>query len=172
MARRFTDSEIWSQEWFRRLSRDYKLAFFYIKDRCDIAGIWPVSKHNIERDTGVEDFNILKFLEALNSDFNAVTGDKIDRNRVIWVSETEICITNFIQFQNENKKTRKIKPAGLYAKTALEILAGRNLLNDFLDKGYITLSEPFLRVSQGSGVRTRIKEEKEIVKRKNKKFKF
>jgi len=40
MAKRYTDREIWEKEWFLKLSNDEKAAWFYIKDKCDNAGVW------------------------------------------------------------------------------------------------------------------------------------
>ena len=40
MAKRFTDTEIWEQDWFIDLPNKYKLLWNYIKDKCDNVGIW------------------------------------------------------------------------------------------------------------------------------------
>lgn len=40
--KRLTDTQKWVDPWFRRLSPAHKLAWLYILDTCDIAGIWPV----------------------------------------------------------------------------------------------------------------------------------
>ena len=42
MAKRFTDSTIWDKHWFRELEPKYKIFWFYIKDKCNHAGIWDV----------------------------------------------------------------------------------------------------------------------------------
>ena len=42
MSKRFTDTEKWQRPWFRGLPVDYKMAWLYILDTCDIAGIWYV----------------------------------------------------------------------------------------------------------------------------------
>lgn len=39
MAKRFTDSAKWQDPWFRRLLPDYKLAWLYLLDNCDAAGV-------------------------------------------------------------------------------------------------------------------------------------
>lgn len=39
MSKRFTDSNKW-QSWFRKLPSDIKLAWIYILDGCDVAGVW------------------------------------------------------------------------------------------------------------------------------------
>ena len=42
MAKRFTDTEKWKKYWFRTLSNDHKIFWFYLLDNCDHAGIWEV----------------------------------------------------------------------------------------------------------------------------------
>lgn len=40
MAKRFTDTEIWDKEWFMSLSPKLKCFVKYVRDKCDISGIW------------------------------------------------------------------------------------------------------------------------------------
>ena len=40
MAKRFTDTEIWDKSWFMSLSPKLKCFVKYVRDKCDIAGIW------------------------------------------------------------------------------------------------------------------------------------
>jgi len=42
MAKRFTDSDKWKKGWFRRLSPTHKVFWEYIRDNCDVAGVWEV----------------------------------------------------------------------------------------------------------------------------------
>jgi len=42
MAKRFTDTEKWDRPWFRNLSVDHKLLWYFILDKCNIAGVWYV----------------------------------------------------------------------------------------------------------------------------------
>ncbi len=46
MAKRFTETEKWEDEWFTELSNDYKVIWFYLLDTCDNAGVW---KRNIKK---------------------------------------------------------------------------------------------------------------------------
>jgi hypothetical protein len=56
MAKRFTDTEKWEDEWFTDLSNDYKVIWFYLLDTCDNAGIW---KKNIKKLNYLCNTNIL-----------------------------------------------------------------------------------------------------------------
>lgn len=40
MAKRFTDTEIWDKEWFMNLSPKLKCLVKFVRDKCDVAGIW------------------------------------------------------------------------------------------------------------------------------------
>jgi hypothetical protein len=40
MAKRFTDTQIWEKEWFMSLTPKDKCLVKYVRDKCDIAGIW------------------------------------------------------------------------------------------------------------------------------------
>lgn len=65
MAKRFTGTEIWDEDWFVELPKDYKLFWFYMKDKCDQAGFFKINirqfnslhETNIETETVLELFN-------------------------------------------------------------------------------------------------------------------
>lgn len=40
MSKRFTDTEIWDKEWFMQLPPKQKCLVKYVRDKCDLAGIW------------------------------------------------------------------------------------------------------------------------------------
>jgi hypothetical protein len=40
MPKRFVDTDIWEKEWFMKLSPADKCLVKYVRDKCDIAGIW------------------------------------------------------------------------------------------------------------------------------------
>lgn len=42
MAKRFTASDKWEDEWFRKLPSREKLFWLFLLDRCDIAGAWKI----------------------------------------------------------------------------------------------------------------------------------
>ena len=45
MAKRFTDTDKWKDEWYTELSNDYKVIWIYLLDTCDNAGLY---KRNIK----------------------------------------------------------------------------------------------------------------------------
>jgi hypothetical protein len=62
MAKRFTDTEKWEDEWFTDLSNDYKVIWFYLLDTCDNAGVWKknIKKLNYLCNTNVSTDDLLK----------------------------------------------------------------------------------------------------------------
>lgn len=40
MPKRFVDTDIWEKEWFMQLNPTEKCLVKYVRDKCDIAGIW------------------------------------------------------------------------------------------------------------------------------------
>tara|TARA_R110000868_G_scaffold301634_1_gene562030 strand:+ start:82 stop:687 length:606 start_codon:yes stop_codon:yes gene_type:complete len=47
MAKRFTDSEKWQDNWFTELTNDQKVIWIYLLDHCDNAGIWKMNMKNL-----------------------------------------------------------------------------------------------------------------------------
>jgi len=43
MAKRYTDTEKWDSDWFHNLTKDERIFWLYLQDRCNIAGIWEVN---------------------------------------------------------------------------------------------------------------------------------
>lgn len=40
MAKRFTDTEIWDKSWYMNLTTKQKCLVKYVRDKCDLAGVW------------------------------------------------------------------------------------------------------------------------------------
>lgn len=53
MAKRFSDTEKWSDPWFSELTPELKLLWLYILDSCDHAGIWNVNQKLAEFKMGI-----------------------------------------------------------------------------------------------------------------------
>lgn len=112
VAKRFTDTEKWKDDWFLRLKPVDKIFWLYICDNCDHAGIWKVSSHlagiMIGQDVDLE-LALLGF------------GPKVQK-----LSDDYWFIPNFIRFQygllDESNKVHKsvlaiLKSKGLEAPT-------------------------------------------------------
>lgn len=72
MAKRFTDTEIWEQDWYIDLPTKYKLTWNYIKDKCDNCGIWRPNKSLLQRIIG-EPVNLEEFLTFVNVEKGRIT---------------------------------------------------------------------------------------------------
>lgn len=83
MAKRLTDSEIWSKDWFLDLSIKQKLLVKFLFDNCDCAGIYEIS------------YRILKncFGEEITKN------DFIGIKQIKFIDENKIFIEDFIKFQ-------------------------------------------------------------------------
>ncbi len=65
MAKRFTSTEIWNEDWFLELPIEYKLFWFYMLSTCDQAGFFKINlkrfcelnKCQIDSETAIELFN-------------------------------------------------------------------------------------------------------------------
>jgi hypothetical protein len=85
MAKRLTDSNKWDKSTFMDLTPKMKLAWIYLCDKCNHAGIWDVNFKLMQLHTGFE-FTIDELVESF--------GDKI---RVI--SNKKVFVPSFIYFQ-------------------------------------------------------------------------
>jgi len=65
MSKRFTDTDIWDQDWYVELPNKYKLLWNYIKDKCDDSGVWRPNKSIIQKIIG-EPLQLNDFLEFVN----------------------------------------------------------------------------------------------------------
>jgi hypothetical protein len=67
MAKRFTATEIWGEDWFLEMDNEYKLFWFYMLSKCDHAGVWKPNKKTFENAAGVK-INLEKALGMFNAD--------------------------------------------------------------------------------------------------------
>jgi hypothetical protein len=145
LANRQTDTKIWTtQRWFKKLHPTHKLAWKYLTDACDHAGIWKIDFGQLVEDTGLEDFDLTIFINACNQDFDKENGKKISRERIKIVNKKTVWLTGFIRFQYENKDFM-INPDVPAINSALTILKGYGILDEGLDKGYYTLTKPYTK---------------------------
>lgn len=67
MAKRFTDTDIWDQDWYIELPTKYKLFWNYVKDKCDNVGIWRPNKSIAQKIIG-EPISLDDFLTFVNTE--------------------------------------------------------------------------------------------------------
>lgn len=141
MPKRFTETDIWkTQRWFRKLPPNYKLAWKYVKDQCNHAGIWKIDCTDLIEDIGLESFNIKDFVEKCNVEYDKINGEKIKKERLRIINNNTLWITGFIQFQYESKEGT-VSPDVPAVRTAFQILEGLNVLSEGLHKGYIRVTK-------------------------------
>lgn len=85
MAKRMTDSEKWGKQWFRLLKPKNKCMWEYLRDNCDLAGIWS-------EDYGLASFQIGD--EITWEEVKDAFGD-----RVVRIAKDKIFLPGFIEFQ-------------------------------------------------------------------------
>ena len=126
MAKRFTDSEKWKDPFFEELTKDLKLAWLYLLDDCDHAGIWKksIKRLNFSLDTN---FTEKDLLEAF-------------KERIIVLNSDKWFIPKFITFQYGNDFIKSKQKAVI---SAVKILNENNLIKE-LDNGLLTLSIPLI----------------------------
>jgi len=115
MSKRFTDTKIWDQAWFRKLSPRLKEAWRFLCDKCDHAGIWHIDIDAISFFVG-EPVSLNEILDAFNV---TVIGSKKDR----------LFIPGFIEFQY-NCKASELNPENKVHKSVLSKLEKEGLCKD------------------------------------------
>ena len=113
MSKRFTATEIWDNPKFIELSKNAKLLWFYLKDKCDNAGFIDIS------------YRLLEFHLELNGEVQPAIKEIQDTGWIEKVSDGEYRLTGFIEFQY-GKLSEDCKPH----KQVL------SLLEKHLSKGY------------------------------------
>lgn len=120
MAKRFSDTEIWSEDWFLEMPNEYKLFWFYMLSNCDHAGLFKV---NLRSFRGLIEVN-LTITEALKYFNNG-------KNRIRVLKEGLWFIEDFFVFQygttlNLNNRLHE-SVAELLAKHKIELTSIRGL---------------------------------------------
>jgi len=96
MAKRFISSEIWDKDWFLDLPSKYKILWFYLCTKCDVAGVFDPNLKTVSKILGE------KFCEA---EVLKVFQGKVYKVKDKWV------LRKFITFQyGDNISSKMISP--------------------------------------------------------------
>lgn len=120
MAKRFSETEIWNEDWFLEMPSEYKLFWFYMLAKCDHAGVFKV---NLRVFRGLVEGNLTS-TEALKHFNNG-------KERIRILSESLWYIEDFIVYQygttlNLNNRLHE-SIANVLAKQDLKLTSIRGL---------------------------------------------
>jgi len=99
MAKRFIDTNIFSDEWFMDLSPEAKLLYIYFFTNCDHAGIINVNWKLIEFQTGIK---------QLRKSYDSLT-EELRRSIVRLPKELHFFLPRFIEFQYPGFPNSRVK---------------------------------------------------------------
>jgi hypothetical protein len=141
MANRLTDTTIWKkQKWFKKMPVLHKLAWKYLTDECNHAGVWKIDLSELLEDLGLDDFDFDAFLDCCNKDFDKKTGKGMVRQRVMKFNEDYVWVTGFMTFQYGGK-TQIIKPNNNAVPSAIEILKSFKLYDLGIKMKYFQMED-------------------------------
>jgi hypothetical protein len=120
MAKRFTSTEIWEEDWFIEMPLAYKFFWFYMKDKCDHAGMFKVNTKTFNQLHGVKIDSDLAF-ELFNK------GKKRLRkvNGSCWLIEEFFTFQYGDNFNGNNRLHESI--AKIYDKVEVKLSSIRGL---------------------------------------------
>lgn len=122
MAKRFTATEIWDEDWFLSMPNEYKLFWYYMLSTCDHAGLFRV---NLRSFCSLNEVNLTSN-EALRL-FNT------DKQRIRVINKSVWLIEDFFVFQYGEKINLKNRVhdsiATIYQKLNIELTSIRGLIN-------------------------------------------
>jgi hypothetical protein len=172
MAKRMTETSKWkNQRWFRLLPPYYKLAWEYLHAVCDTDGTWLINVPDLIEDLKIPPpFSLLEFVKSCNTDYDNMTGEPIERQRIMFIGKAHILLTGYLHLQYEENQFYTINPKGNFARSALYKLASKGALWEALRRGYILLANPFISLLDGMAMTpgTVLDKEIEIDKEKDK----
>jgi hypothetical protein len=120
MSKRFTDTGLHREPWFRKLNPTLKCATRFLFDECDSAGVWVIDMETMSYFVG-EDIILSELLSCINSD---------KANRIEMYQADKIFIPGFVEFQygTLSEKSpphrpiiKKLKKYGLYEKVLIPL---------------------------------------------------
>lgn len=120
MAKRFTSTEIWGEDWFLDMPNDYKLFWYYILSNCDHSGIFKV---NLRSFCGLLEVKIEteKALEYFNKEKDRI--QEINKN--LWFIKDFFVFQYGTTFNINNRLHASIK--SIYDKYGIKMSSIRGL---------------------------------------------
>ncbi len=123
--KRFTDTDIWDDVWFRKLPCEYKTLWRYVCDKCDNAGVWK------------KDFEAASFyVGAPISEKEALEHFNKEKTRINTINGGEWQVIQFISFQYG-----ELKPQCIPHKNVLSLLKKHGLKYRVGGRVGVTLQE-------------------------------
>lgn len=123
MAKRFTSTELWNEDWFCVMPLDYKLFWYYMLSKCDHAGIYKVNIKLFNNINRVE-INSKTVIELFNE----------GKQRIRILNEQNWFIEDFFYYQygsSLNIKNRVHKSVyDIYKKYDINLSSIRGLIED------------------------------------------
>lgn len=122
MAKRFTATEIWNEDWFLEMPLEYKLFWYYMLSNCDHSGLFKV---NLRSFCGLNEVKLSPKLVV--EYFNK------GKDRIRIISESLWLIEDFFVYQygttlNMNNRVHE-SIAAIYKKNKIELTSIRGLLD-------------------------------------------
>lgn len=128
MAKRFTETNKWDDNWFCSLSNDEKITWLYLLDKCSHAGVIQVNLRNLN-------FNC----NTNYNDFDSIV--KLFDNRLIMINESYAFIPKFLKYQYEKGITSK-KPVIVSVRKELEKFDLSSLVSELLGEKFTMVDKP------------------------------
>lgn len=129
MSKRFTDTGLNRQPWFRKMNTKMKCAVRFLFDECDVAGVWNIDMETMSYFVG-EEVTLKELFENINSDKS---------NRIEKFRGDKIFIPGFIEFQYGELSEKcaphkpiikKLKNYDLYERVLKGYLKGSETLEE------------------------------------------
>lgn len=89
VSKRFTDTKIWNDSWYRKMPLKYREAWRFILDNCDNSGVWKV------------DFDLLKFFVGESfEEADLISHLNVEKQRILSLKNGFYwLVKDFISFQ-------------------------------------------------------------------------
>ena len=120
MAKRFTATEIWDEDWFLEMPTEYKLFWFYLKDKCDHSGLFKINlkSYCALTDLKIEQEKVLEFFNKGKQRIRCVNGS-------MWLLEDFFSFQYGQNFNSNNRVHVSIRQS--YDKHGVKLTSIRGL---------------------------------------------